>query len=569
MSTEVFYIDDVFLEGKGLGKISSELFTADHRNYGCLALQPKATIVATQNGFTILDPNFDSKLESFLATAIEKDSDLTICPEYCFSWSVLGRSLQAGGFPSSSGVWIFGCQSITWAELTAFKESHPDITWIVESGPFPEEKFLDPTCYFFRTNNSKIAVVQFKTESCGDGGLHLERNHMATGNRLYVLRKDPQSIHISAITCSDSFSNNWLNEIKTQINTPYLIIHPQLNDAGRQLTYANYRRELFRSGNKEKEVIALNWSRGTVVRVPTVDKDFPFDVPYSAYYSQSEGIDLKDDRIVGNHQLGLYISRWEKQHAGIFVFYFDEATFYFESTKASQSAAEHERRGKTGPKILQAYKWQEEGKWRSVEALDDGFGKLLARADLGRQTFGSLNVTEIERVIYLAHALTPSYKKAPWFDIKNLPSFTSTEEEVIRRYTFTHDNHQDAVLFRDQALSSLATLIKLLDVTVSLPAELQGLGVGWIPFSSKDKAAFNFQLSDGTSKMLFAYAGAQSAMTLSEVTSRLWNILGADDKHRLVIWYQDGPTLRTFYRHPDITEDTTETSESITRETDI
>ena len=569
MPTEIIYVDNEFLEKLGVGRITSSALLPDHQILNILCIQPSATIEASTNGFSIIDENFNDKILGFLDFALAEDPDIVCTPEYCVSWGLLNEIFQAGKYPSRKTIWLLGCQSISWNAFQTFKNSFDDITWIVEGGPFAENRFLDPTCYFLHSENSKIAIVQFKNESCGDGGLFLERDNLATGSKLYVLRKDIHSIHLSAISCSDAFSGVWRQTVNSQVNTPYLIFHPQLNDAPRQLTYTNYRREFFRTGNKEKEVFSLNWAQSTRLKLHNSHREFPFNQPYSAIFSQSSELDLKEPRVTDNHRRGLYLSRWEKQHAGIYVFHFDEAIFQFDCTKASQSVAEHERRGKTGPRMASVFHWQDNTHWESIDQLDDGFSNLLAKVEIDGQLFRGWAPLDIERAIYLANALNPTAQKQPWHTIKNIPSFISTEEEVVRRYTFTHDLSPEAVRFRDSALIGLSALFKIVEDQSSIPPSLIELGNDWIIGYVNTKPAFNFCKPNKSSWMLFAYAGQHTSATFAEIKSKLWDVLGEDDKHRLAIWYHEGPLLKYFYRSPDITEDISEQSESIAREKNV
>lgn len=574
MPTNIRVIDDAFLQTKNLGRLGLEFLNPDHKNYTYLAIQPRGTVTATRDGLAVDGDDFENKLRESLKLAVAQEPDLVLAPEYSFSWSVLGSALTEGHRPTTRTLWVLGCQSITWEQFQAFVSKHPEIAWIYEQPDLRNKRFLNPVVYLFRTVDGSesgrlVAVVQFKTMNCGDGKLHLERDNLALGNELYIIRKDENSLRLATFACSDAFNSEAVRYVADQIHAPYIFLHLQLNDEPRHLDYSDYRRAFFRRGNNQKEVLTLNWARGTKIVVPERNTEYSYNLTYSAHYTKSTELNLTDERFVENHDRGLYVSRWPKHHAQIYVLNFDEYIFEIESTKPSQDASINPIRQRTGPRALHTYKWKN-GTWQVSELpIDDGFKASLTVCQINCPALENLKSIQVERIIYLANALRPGPAATPWHHYHNFQPCLSTEEELIQRYTFTHDNDPRAEYDRRAALDVFANLLRIVASPAHFPAVLNVAGLDWVPYSDSTNRSFNFYRADKTSGMLFAFAGTAGTATLREIRASLWDALGPNDKHRLVIWYYEGPNLLWFHQAPDITLDTSDAATSIARETII
>jgi len=297
----------------------------DEDVYTTLLYQPKDQIEATVNHFKPQNAEIiNKKIEKYLDIAIEKNIDLVLLPEYSVSWVSMNNIINNSKFPSSNRLWVIGCQSIKKDELKEFIERHNSINWILDEDVYADNKtFLNPTCYIFQTKvistheTKYVILIQFKTKPMGDIGGDLgfiERDHMIKGKTIYILRNNADSIHLSTYTCSDVLGINdaYLDGRK---RTPFLFLHLQLNDSPRHQDISEYRKAYFKSKDINREVLALNWAKGT-----KINDSHEINFGATALYTKSSELCLTDNKINTNHEKGLYYTFWRDRRSHIYFF---------------------------------------------------------------------------------------------------------------------------------------------------------------------------------------------------------------------------------------------------------
>jgi hypothetical protein len=109
----------------GLGKPKLNALLPTEDNYSCRLLQPEGEIEANPTG--VYNRNAQrarAQYGAFLRDACEARNDLVMTPEYCLPWSVLEDAIRGNIQPS---LWALGCESLTYADLSALKERLTDI----------------------------------------------------------------------------------------------------------------------------------------------------------------------------------------------------------------------------------------------------------------------------------------------------------------------------------------------------------------------------------------------------------------------------------------------------------
>jgi hypothetical protein len=79
-----------------------------------------------------------AQADAFLKLAAQRGDQLVVTPEYYLPVSSLAKAAQGGPFPAEGALWVLGCESMTPARLTSFKDDcagHCDV--IYEEDPAP------------------------------------------------------------------------------------------------------------------------------------------------------------------------------------------------------------------------------------------------------------------------------------------------------------------------------------------------------------------------------------------------------------------------------------------------
>jgi hypothetical protein len=447
-----------FLGPAGLLVPNLNVLEPDAQPYCVLAIQPCGELAFSQT--FVGNANHSQAIKKFfcfLQDAAVANVDLALSPEYSCPWKSLEDALTADLFPGAGKLWALGCESITPDELSALRQRHPDVIWICETPAAAPGKFLDPVCYFLKTQTNtgqdkRVVVIQFKTVPMG-GGETFERNHIISGQRRYFLRnRQVDHVRFYTIICSEAleFEIDHARAVELTMH-PAIIFHPQMVDDVRHAGMRKYRADLFRNTCSEHtEVFSLNWARK--IKTPGGAPGQPPDnrKGNSAIYIKSQRFDRSDNAIKNNHALGIYYSRWKEHQSDLCIFNFEEYVFNLVNQKVIHVGATVQAR-RTGPTVIELKKWNAVTEsWDVVAQADDGFQsfcQLYETPHLAPCLAEHLTPVDRERLLMLsAGTLDPV---PDWHSVVRMQSFICEADERCKRLTFVQEESQASRDFRN------------------------------------------------------------------------------------------------------------------------
>lgn len=489
------------------------------------------------------------KFSAFLQIAQREKSDIAVCPEYSCPWITFEDALKSGNIPDPGSMWILGCEAVTPEQLNAIRDRNPEVCWIYEElVPTGGRRFLDPVCHVFWTaidDNPRLTVaVQFKCQCMSEHQHELERDHLITGTRRYIIRNDDNSVQLSVVICSDALGLN-LEDLPQARVLPYLFMHLQLNLNPRHPGFVPYRQRQYQEhGREHHEFICLNWARG--FSIPALGETSEFGG--SGIYTTSGQLNLEDSRLDENHVKGLYYTRMPAHHAHAYFLNYNEHLFSLELTQSSQVAAPVMTRRRTGPKMLDLFDWNSLAReWRSCAAGDDGFdafciastGKNLAEVLQTHMASCGASMAK-ERLLALATGEVNTEAIQNWGCPTRLPSFHVAADEVVRRLTFAQDQHTEAVEYRGRTIARLLSLLNsVLADDASFPTPIADLAGDWaLVWPAGGCSDANICARDGSRPATVVFLGLSLPAQVDRKFSGLIAMVAEDIRRRLVVWFE-------------------------------
>jgi len=537
------------LEKIGLKNPNLEILTPDARLYKTLLFQPFGNIETEDDfgGKFVKNINRDisiKKFRLFFKLANKNNVDLAITPEYSCPWEVINDLIETNDFPKENKIWVIGCESINQNDLKEIVKKK-QIKWIYEDklNTGEDNKFFDPLFYFFKTTElssgelRNVIVIQFKTHPMG--GTDFETDNMISGDNIYVFSNDEDSINLATIICSDALDFKVTN-LRSSLHTPHLILHIQLNKEPFHPKFSKYRKDYYQDRVNNKEFISLNWARNSKI------DDELIQYGGSAFYTKSDELNLKDERISNNHKNGLYYSNWREVYASIFFFNYDEFVFEFENTKVSQAYAPPQNQNNTGPRMGKSYEWNDDN-WKLVENLNDGLCDFCSEIDddLPQLLSGDLDPINIERLIALSIGEATS---KDWLHPKNLKSFkidgNDINSELNRRLTFFQDPDIEMKTEKRKCMMDFGKLCSsIIKIDENFPTIINDLksncSIKYKPGSDDESYLFNLY-SEEKPKASVAFIGqniVSKANSIFDDMSGLFN--KSHSGKRVVVWFED------------------------------
>jgi len=558
-----FEVTDWLLEN-GFQAPEFGVLRADHDRFKTAIFQPSAELSVDETGVRATADQ-SGKFLTFLSTALSEHADIAITPEYSCPWKVVREAIETDVLPPASAIWVLGCESITWADLEAFTRGFPNIHWQYEDLSRAPGNFLNPLCYLFRAVNAQgalqtVGIIQFKSRPCSDGKLFIERNHMINGSRLYRFSYHRRPIFLCTLICSDAFNNAWTNAITSDVHSPYLLLHIQLNPAPRNVPFTAFKNPLFTLGNSDRDLISVNWARGTQVLDLTL-----FD-SYSVWQTQSPASVVRKTpaHITQNHRFGIYVSRWDAFKAFSYSFNTEEHVFIVQSTKPSQAGAAQALRGRTGVEAERTLSWNVQSSTFVDSRPDDGFGPIDATYGFLAQFLQPPDIVQLERSLVL---LSGKFAQHSLTEIENLSSFCLSNDEYQGRLCHTHDPSDYAVEFRRTAYSRAGVIPQILSQPDLLPPGLKALAPnGWVYNNPHSSPHYTISNRDESIRALVVYLGEEVMDgDFRNAWDRNWNFMPEGTRHLLVMCSRKNGVLISEYEIPTFNEPDDDFSNSILR----
>lgn len=582
----MYHLINEFLTPHGLLNPSLDLLVRNANPYRSLLYQPGDRIELGENFIRIADTEIASaKFRDFFRVALEQDVELAVSPEYSCPWENIHELINQNNLPHEGKLWVLGCSSIKPADFQAFVNDHAEITWLFENEPVQQNlannnDFLNPLCYLFKTRTNgdqirNVGLVQFKTHPMGGPDAVFEQQRMIRGNTIYVIENLENSIKLFTLNCSDVAHHQiTFNRAPNFLDSPYLIIHVQLNKAPHNVDFGRYRDETFRQSYTSKEFIILNWAHNTSINT------FPA-IPFggSAIYlktqqpAHKDETNINDDRLTLNHKRGLYYTRWYDRRSNVFYLNYDEGIYLYRNIKVSQLyelPAHYVWR--TGPEMVNAYKWRPQTSNWQIESMDDGFTSTCATINGGNFEYllnrHDTNPVDAERLISISvgKALT-----SQWHHPFDNSFFQVSGTEICNRMTFTQYPHQDTILTRKAYLRRFNQLQQLITEASNIPDLISDLRENChVRYREGDFVAnFNvnlFSINDLGSPATGAYLGEVEKEDALSVLNDMIDLFKEDQfGKRVVVWYRNGDgdiIPESIPNKPKITDNTTKSRRS-------
>ena len=545
------FIDDI-IENLTL---NLEALTKDSNLYSTLLYQHRGTFAS---GAAIFGNETDctNQFNSFFSLSKSENVSLALTPEYSCPWNSIDWLLSdESRWPNVGKLWTICCESITPAEVNAFqaKFNKDRIQVVVDTTTFNNGNglLLDPLCYVFKAQvngvNKLLVVMQFKTQHMGVWENNAEQAKYIWGNDIYILRNSVNSIYLFTNICSEAIEFKINEAFQEQVHNrwdhnPYIILNPQMNPQPTHDAFKNFRKSIF--NYDLKDIISLNWGGGTM---------FPGKVDPLIPYSKSSVIIKSDQveytneaRFVNNHKKGLY---YILRKPNIQVNYLHPKTdiFIISNHKPSAAGVNGALVRRIGPNVSKVFQWNDgTGNFSELASVEDDFVSFLNSLHCANAICHDVNVSFIdkERLVNLSSGQVKSKKEdRRWHNIDKLESFSQDPDEVVKRFTYVHD---------DTGLKHRTEFVEVMDILNTqilpngafFPENLSSFieNCTEVMFFNNDGENFKYNLAtiDGTRKATVAYIGRKDEAQAKRILEQVQGIFenGDQSKKMVVVWYK-------------------------------
>lgn len=535
--------------------LNLEVLVKDSNLYSTLLYQHRGTFAAGDTKFGN-ETDCTNQFNAFLGLAKAENVSLALTPEYSCPWDSIDWLLSdEARWPNEGKLWAICCESITPDEINAFhaKFNNHNTQVIVDTTPFNNGAgvLLDPLCYFFRAQvngvNKLLVVLQFKTQHMGVWENNIEQAKYIWGNDIYVLRNSVNSIYLFTNICSEAIEFRVNDAFQNQLenrwdHNPYIILNPQMNPKPTHDGFKRFRETIL--SYELKDVISLNWGGGTMFP----GKPDPL-IPYSksSLIIRSDQVEYTSDaRFINNHRKGLY---YLLRKPNIQVNYLHPKTdvFLIRNNKPSAAGVNDALVRRSGPEVSKVFVWNNgTSSFSEVVSVDDDFVFFLNSLHCTNAVCQDVNVSFIdkERLINLSTGQVKAKKEdRRWHNIDKLESFQQESDEVVKRFTYVHD---------DTGLTHRTGYVEIMDILNTQILPNQALfpenissffgNCTEVMFFSNDGENYKYNLStiDGSRKATVAYIGRKEEAQAKRTLEQLQKIFENEDQSKklVVVWYK-------------------------------
>lgn len=264
--------------------------------------QPAGELAFSEKqGFYCKSNGHAKKGLEFLRSAVDAKADLVITPEYSLPWQVLedivlNRTVE----PRNSKLWCLGMEGISFDNLEAFLNKYnsgDNLRIIVEDldGLNPKS-FCSCIAYLFCVGKKMICLIQLKTTPASDKWVELESGGLTVGNSIYYFTDKENRNCLFSYICADALNQD-------------------------------IKRNFFDYSQHSIRMIAVNWSKGTVLKLE--NKDISIEESYSAFYdNKSVEDDILAELIKKNKMKGVNLAKEKYISRRKFSFLEDEFRYF-------------------------------------------------------------------------------------------------------------------------------------------------------------------------------------------------------------------------------------------------
>jgi hypothetical protein len=503
------------LQISGLRHPKLSALQADDTLYNVMTLQPEGRILIKDNFIGNADSaEAKGRMLSFFRQVNLTQPDVLICPEYSVPWDTLIESIEAGIVPQLGKLWVLGCESLPLGKLPEIRQRLEPVAKVLDDDSSPIERttqqYRNPLVYVFKTNDEDlvterlVVLVQYKTAPSGDPG-NTEATGMLPGRSIFMFGRLPGEVRLITLVCSDVFEFN--RELITKYYQGLLLVHVQLNNSPRHITYKRYRQELFEFGG-DTELLCLNWADNisSFNAVDGKNTDWK-NIGGSAWYLRPPEFDISDDAIKANHRHGVYYTNHHPIRAHALQFHYRPRAFLLQATKVFHHGIAKPRSTRTGPKATKTFIWSRaKSSWTEAQELedfpDDGFQKLLESATVPPTNLGDVLALYTEGPPTAERAMAISAgefgPESNWHQSQRIDSMKLCEQEIVRRITVTQDPAPEAVSFRSTRIGAVRFIADLRASGFAWPAPVEVLRNGFQFSWTSNAPNRNVIAADGT-----------------------------------------------------------------------
>lgn len=532
-----------------LGIIPFELnmLIPDNQDFTVMALQCGGNISAENHVKNMSAIEAEAKHNKFLSLVAEQNAQLACTPEYSTPWSVIKNIARGDIRPAEGNMWILGCESIEPHELLELQASCNEVHWKCDiPNRMNEQLFLGAVVYVFNIiePEEKLCIlVQFKTDDMG--GTDFEKDLLIKGNTRYVIENeshgDYSSIRLTTLICADTLSFQ-LNDLQPE-RVPYFIYHPQMNKDPLNAEFKQYRSQIYSNGERHTttEVMCLNWASQSSI------EGFGCIGGGSAFYmkvDQEGKPNYDDERVLSNHNGGLYYSLSKNARFSSYRFANQEMILKFRTSKVSQSNAALVQKSRAGPVHIGNYKWSNDS-WEFMDSeIEDlvsqdysGLEDSLQREKIISLSSGQVNRPKMPKEF--PKCLQQNSYSYFWHKVYNLDSFVIYEDEKPRGSMVK--------LAEEQARHIHAKLVSYNFICRMVGVDRAKLPSILSDFQNSDNVIalvddsggirHNAYSESSTNYVTLVHAGNVLVSNAREIFSELKNTL---NPNRLIVWYNDG-----------------------------
>ncbi len=490
----VDHIVDVgqFLDAQGLSNPTLEVLVPSEKSYRALLFQPSGPFVGNITRIGPANLDFaDRQASAFLEMATKQGHHLVVTPEYYLPIKTLQDCIHGDRFPAADAIWVLGCESMTPAQLAAFKadaESTGKCRVFFENDEAApvQGSYYDPVAYCFMSKDKatgeelRVVLIQFKTISSKDEQ-YFENGVLRTGKLIYQFHGPRNRLALASIICSDAFKIAGDGDVLLQLTENATLLHLQLNPKPRNADYLKYRVDTFSRNERTSncDIVCLNWAENIIFLEQEGGKEHEWkNEAGSAWYLPYDRASSDDAMVEQNERNGLYYS-WHRRKRHVLNFHYAPAVFEFSVPKVVHTGLQLHAVS-IGPKLEARYVWDDADSWApETVCADTGLPQLFACDAKVTTAFTALSKDDsrlrIERAVAISCGLTSGVDD--WYAAGTLKSLSMSDDEVTKRITVRLERNEDSDTARHGQLQSVSALHEILE-TVHLPIQIRNLSGG-------------------------------------------------------------------------------------------
>jgi hypothetical protein len=566
----------IYLDEQGLSNPTLEVLDATEKSYRALLFQPPGPFVGNTTRIGPADLQFaDLQASALLEMATKQGHHLVVTPEYYLPIKTLQDCIHGDRFPAADAIWVLGCESMTPAQLAAFKTNAEStgkcrVFYENDEGAPIQGSYYDPVAYCFLSKDKasgetrRVVIFQFKTISSKDEQ-YFENGVLRTGKLIYQFHGQQNRLALASIICSDAFNITGDSAVLLQLTEDATLLHIQLNPKPRNADYLKYRVNTFSRNERTSncDIVCLNWAENIIFLEQEGGKEHEWkNEAGSAWYLPYDRASSDDTLVEQNERKGLYYS-WHRRKRHVLHFHYAPAVFEFSVPKVVHTGLQIHAVS-TGPKLEARYVWGDTDSWVPETACaDTGLSQLFGCDEKVTKAFSTLSQDEsrlrIERAVTISCGQTLGVDN--WFAAGTLKSLSMDDDEVTKRLTVRLERNEGSDTARHGQLQNVSVLHEIL-ATAPLPIQVRDLGGGGASVYWSKNSPHTNVIKAGVEPAHVAFLGFQpESRRIEDACDAAYELLRRENepgrRHRVAVcyWTTTGPVFAKIKQLTNIADD--------------